>query len=142
MTKNMYYYIGQTWRKIFSDKQGDIKTRMIQWRKNPTIVRLDKPNRLDKARMLGYKDKQGYVVVNIKVGRGGMRKSRPKSGRRQRHMGTTRIKSSMSMGTVSENRVLNKYPNLSLVNSYLLYQDGQHSWYEVILKDTNHSSVN
>ena len=57
-------------------------------------------------------------------------------------MGTTRIKSSMSMGTVSENRVLNKYPNLSLVNSYILYQDGQHSWYEVILKDTNHSSVN
>ena len=125
MTKNMYYYIGQTWRKIFSDKQGDIKTRMIQWRKNPTIIKLDKPNRLDKARMLGYKDKQGYVVVNIKVGRGGMRKSRPKSGRRQRHIGTTRIKSSMNMGTISENRVLNKYPNLSLIKNNFFSRGSQ-----------------
>jgi large subunit ribosomal protein L15e len=34
--------------------------------------------------------------------------------------------------------VLKKYPNLILLNSYWLYEDGKHAWYEVIMADPTH----
>ena len=34
-----------------------------------------------------------------------------------------------------------KYPNLKVLNSYLVYKDGRHSWFEVILLDIHHPSI-
>ena len=44
----------------------------------PSIVRLTKPSRPDKARRMGYKAKQGYVVYRVRVRRGGRKKPVPK----------------------------------------------------------------
>lgn len=119
----------------------EIRARAILWRKGPTIQRLERPSRIDRARTLGYKAKQGFVVVRIRVGRGGMRRKRPRAGRRPKHLGVTKIKGSVGMQRVAVNRVAEKFPNLKPLNSYYLYEDGQYAWYEVILVDPHHPAI-
>ena len=131
----MYKHISKSWSKIWKKKTGDIGRKAILWRREKTITRIDKPSRIDKARRIGYKAKQGFTVVRIHVGRGGMRRKRPKAGRRPKHLGVTRIKASISMQKVAERRVGKRFPNLKVLNSYFLHRDGKYSWYEVILFD-------
>lgn len=137
----MYRHMSESWKSIWKEKAGEIRQRAIAWRRGPTIVRLKKPTRIDRARRLGYKAKQGFVVVRIRVARGGMRKSRPRSGRRPKHLGVVKIKAAVSMQKVAERRVAEKFPNLKVLSSYLLYRDGKYSWYEVILVDPHHPSI-
>ena len=137
----MYRHIAASWHKIWKEKSGDIRYRLMKLRRESTIVRVERPTRLDRARALGYKAKQGFVIVRIKVGRGGMRKSRPTAGRRQKHLGVVRIKAAIGMQQVAERRAEEKLPNLHALNSYLVYRDGKHSWYEIIMVDPNHPSV-
>lgn len=129
----MYKHITETWQKIWKEKYGNIKERAIQWRKEPTLVRVETPTRIDRARRLGFKSNKGMVTVRIRLSRGGMRRLRPKSGRRSKHLGVTRIKGHINPYDVAKRRVVEKYPNLNVKGSYLLYQDGKYSWYEVIL---------
>jgi large subunit ribosomal protein L15e len=77
----------------------------------------------------------------MRVGTGGMRKQRPKAGRRPKHLGTVRIKADDNMKTVAERRVLEKYPNMKLLGSYFVYKDGMHYWFEVILADPQHPRI-
>jgi len=137
----MYKYVNETWQKIWEEKPESIKERAIAWRKEPAIVRVEKPSRIDKARRLGYKAKQGFIVVRVRVGRGGMRKGRPRSGRRPKHLGTVKIKANVSYREVAERRVSERYPNLKVLNSYFLYKDGKYAWHEVILMDPDHPAI-
>jgi len=125
----------QVWLKLLKDNSPEIRSRAVQWRKQNAITRIDKPSRIQRARRLGYKAKQGIIVIRMRVGTGGMRKQRPRGGRRPKHLGVTRIKADVSMKEVAENRVLERYPNLKLLGSYFLYKDGMHYWLEVILAD-------
>jgi len=79
--------------------------------------------------------------VRIRVSRGGMRRKRPRSGRRPKHLGVLRIKSSVSAQGVAERRVGEKYPNMKVLGSYLIWRDGMHAWYECVLIDPLHPSV-
>jgi large subunit ribosomal protein L15e len=137
----LYRYISEAWRQHYKEGGRLIRDRVIEWRRGPTMVRVERPSRLDRARMLGYKAKQGFVVVRIRVAKGGMRKSRPRMGRRPKHLGVVKIKSQESMQKVAERRVAKKYPNLKVLNSYYLFEDGKHYWYEVILVDPNHPAI-
>ena len=60
----------------------NLRERVVKWRKQNAITRIEKPSRLQRARRLGYKAKQGIVVIRMRVGTGGMRKQRPTGGRR------------------------------------------------------------
>lgn len=134
----MYRQISKSWRSLVKTNSPDIKKRAILWRRGRTVVRLERPTRLDRARSIGYKAKQGYAVIRIKITRGGMRQKRPTSGRRPKHMGTLKIKGHFSSQDTAERRVLEKYPNTTLVGSYPVYQDGRFIWYEVIVADVHH----
>ena len=70
-----------------------------------------------------------------------MRKQRPVSGRRPKHLGVVRIKQAESMKSVAQRRVNEKYPNLEVLGSYFLYKDGKNIWYEIILADPSHPSI-
>ena len=133
--------MAEAWARMWKTNSEELKKRAIIWRKEPTIHRIKRPSRLDRARRLGYKAKQGIIVIRTKVGRGGMRKQRPRSGRRPKHLGVTRIKQAESMRLVAERRVNEKYPNLEVLGSYFLYKDGKNIWYEIILADTSHPSI-
>lgn len=131
----MYSHISKSWQSILHQKTGDIRSRAVELRKEPALLRIERPSRLDRARTLGYKAKQGVIVVRARVSRGGMRKKRPTSGRRPKHMGVLKIKSNVPGQSVAERRVLEKYPNLKLLGSYLIWKDGRFAWFECIMVD-------
>jgi large subunit ribosomal protein L15e len=118
-----------------------LRSKAIEWRRAQTIVTVDKPTRIDLARRLGYKDKQGYVVARIRIGRGTYRRKRPRSGRRPKHLGVVRIKKGPGGQRIAENRVAQRYPNLHVLSSYLLHRDTLNSYYEVIMVDPHHPSI-
>ena len=119
----------------------ELRQRAVVWRNQNAVTRVEKPSRIARARRLGYKAKQGIIVIRMRVGTGGMRKQRPRGGRRPKHLGVTKIKADVSMKQVAERRVLERYPNMKLLGSYFLYKDGMHYWFEVILADPSHKRI-
>lgn len=91
-----YKYIGELYKK----KQSDVlrftsRVRSVALHKRDTLLlnvlfscweyrqldvihRASRPSRPDKARRLGYKAKQGYVIYRIRVRRGNRKKPVPK----------------------------------------------------------------
>ncbi len=64
------YAIGRT--------SSDKFNRCWEYRQLDVIHRASRPSRPDKARRLGYKAKQGYVVYRVRVRRGNRKKHVPK----------------------------------------------------------------
>jgi large subunit ribosomal protein L15e len=131
----------KVWLKMWKENSTELRQKAVIWRKENAVTRIDKPSRITRARRLGYKAKQGITVVRMRVGTGGMRKQRPRGGRRPKHLGVTRIKAAVSMKQVAERRVLERHPNMKLLGSYFLYKDGMHYWFEIILADPSHPSI-
>ena len=137
MAQGLYHYLGKAWKK------PDIETlrkRMIEWRKSSVFTKLDKPLRLDRARALGYKDKKGFVIVRVRIKRGGHKKPRPNKGRRSKRM-TIRKTLKMNYKWIAEQRVARKYTNLEVLNSYLIGKDGINYFFEVILVDKSRPEI-
>ena len=58
-----YKYLEELWRKKQSDVMRFLlRVRAWEYRQLPAVHRASRPTRPDKARKLGYKAKQGYVV--------------------------------------------------------------------------------
>ena len=84
----MYKYIRDAWKNPSKSYVKELmQKRAPVWRRENVIVRVERPTRIDRARSLGYKAKQGYVVVRTRVRRGGLRKSRFTAGRKPKRMG-------------------------------------------------------
>ena len=141
LRRNMPSVQDKVWYTMWKENSPELRQRAIIWRKQNAVTRVERPSRLLRAKRLGYKAKQGIIVVRMRVGTGGMRRQRPRGGRRPKHLGVTRIKADDSMKVVSERRVLERYPNMKLLGSYFLYKDGMHYWYEVILADPSHPRI-
>jgi len=131
----------QVWLKMLKENPMELRQRAVIWRNENAVTRVEKPSRIARARRLGYKAKQGIIVIRMRVGTGGMRKQRPRGGRRPKHLGVTKIKADVSMKQVAERRVLERYPNMKLLGSYFLYKDGMHYWFEIILADPSHPRI-
>jgi large subunit ribosomal protein L15e len=137
-----YKYIAEAWAKPSNSYIKELlRQRLIEWRKQPVITRIEKPTRLDRARKLGYKAKQGFVMARVKVRRGGLRKKRPKAGRRQKRMGVKKFKPAKSLRLIAEERTARKFPNLEVLNSYWVGEDGRSKWFEVIMVDPHHPVI-
>ncbi|MEM2144433.1 MAG: 50S ribosomal protein L15e [Candidatus Jordarchaeaceae archaeon] len=142
MVKSMYRYIAETWKESDSSEMRSMwRERLKEWRRQPVVTRIERPTRLDRARSLGYKAKQGYIVVRTRVRRGAMRRTRPKAGRKPRKMGFTRLTPIKNLQLIAEERVARKFPNLEVLNSYYVAEDGLQKWFEVILVDPNHPAI-
>jgi large subunit ribosomal protein L15e len=138
----MYKYLRDAWNRPEESYIQDImRDRAIIWRRQPSMVRIEKPTRLDRARAVGYKAKKGFVVVRARISRGGRRKRRPTLGRSQKRMGVVKFTPTKSRRLMAEERVARKYPNLEVLNSYWVWQDGRHKWFEVILVDPHHPAI-
>lgn len=108
------------------------KKFMIKIRKEPSIHRV-KPAKPKKARMLGYKAKKDYVVARVKIKKGGRKRRQVHSGRKPSKSGIKKFSSKKSLRLIAEERANKKFPNLEVLNSYYLTEDGKHKWFEVIL---------
>jgi large subunit ribosomal protein L15e len=137
MVNGLYYYIKQAWKKPDPEIQ---RKRMIDWRKSDAFTVVEKPLRLDKARGLGYKDKKGFVIVRVRVPRGGHWRARPNKGRRSKRL-TARKTLKMSYKWIAETRAEKKYTNLEVLNSYPIGKDGVYYFYEVIMIDPQRPEI-
>ena len=132
----MYKYETNAWKNLDESSMKEVtKQRHMKWRRQPAIVRTEKPLRLSRARTLGYKAKQGFIIIRVRIRRGGLHKVPPKGGRRQRHSGITKFTPKKSMRMIAEERGNRRFPNLEVLNSYWVGEDGQYKWFEVILVD-------
>lgn len=131
----VYKYIKDSW-----NAKTDRKKLLAQWRKEPATIRIEKPTRLDRARSLGYRAKQGIFVVRQRVERGGRMREKPAGGRRPKRA-TRRKTLKLNYQTIAEQRANKKYPNCEVLNSYFVGKDGNNYWYEIILIDRAHPAI-
>ncbi len=137
-----YKYIAEAWSKPEKSYVDELmRQRLIRWRRQPAIVRIEKPTRIDRARKLGYKAKQGFIMVRVRVRRGGLRKQRPRAGRRPKRMGVKKFKPAKSLRLIAEERAARKFPNMEVLNSYWVGEDGRSKWFEVVMVDPNHPAI-
>src|SRR3989344_2736328 len=136
----MYQHIRESWKNPQADLRNLWKSRIIEWRREVSTVRIERPTRLDRARSLGYRAKQGFVLVRQCVPRGGRQRAIIRKGRRSKHFGR-RKNVDKNYQQVAEERAVKKYPNCEVLNSYYVAEDGTHSWYEVILVDKAHPQI-
>jgi len=130
----MHKYLSQAWSALRESGERELmRKRAIEWRKERSVVVVKKPTRLNRALALGYKAKPGVIVVRVRVRRGGMRKSRPSSGRRQKRMGVVKHVPAISIRRIAEQRATKKFPDLKVLNSYWVWEDGRYKWYEIIM---------
>ncbi len=138
----MYKYIREAWKAPKKSYVGDLlKQRMIKWRREPVVVRIERPTRLDRARSLGYQAKQGYVIVRVRVRKGGRKRPRWKGGRKPSKMGMVKYSPKKSLQWIAEEKAARKFPNLEVLNSYWVGEDGMYKWFEVILVDPHHPVI-
>ena len=139
-----YKYLEELWKKKQSDVMHFIlRLRAWEYRQLPAIHRCTRPSRPDKARRLGYKAKQGYVIYRARIRRGGRKRpvhkgivyGKPDS------VGINQMKFARNLRSVAEERVGRRIANLRVLNSYWVGQDGTHKIYEVILVDPNHNAI-
>lgn len=136
----MYKYVRNIWKNPRESLGIIWKRRLAEWRKEPSILRIDKPTRIDRARSLGYRAKQGFVIVRGKIKKGKRKRPKVAGGRRPKRSGRF-FSTGKSKQSIIEERVARKFPNLEVLNSYYVGEDGMHKWYEVILVDKNHPSI-
>lgn len=139
---SLYKHLHDVWKNPEKYNMTQyIKQRMTKWRRGPTVVRVVRPTRLDRARSLGYKAKQGIIVVRVKVRRGSLRRKRPILGRRQKRMGFKKLTPRQNLRWIAEMRGIKKYPNLEVLNSYFVGKDGKYKYYEIIMVDPHHPAI-
>ena len=100
-----YKYLEELWRK----KQSDLlrfllRVRCWQYRQLNAVHRATRPTRPDKARRLGYKAKQGYVVYRVRVRRGGRKRKVHKGHQlgKPTNIGINQLKFQRSLQSVAE----------------------------------------
>ena len=141
MSKSIYNYIGDQWRSSSKEHKAVQKERLLKYRRDDSTTKIERPTRLDRARKLGYKAKQGYILARTRIRRGGMRKHAITSGRRAKRAGIAKITMRKNLQMIAEERTSKKYPNLEILNSYWVAEDGRHKWYEMIMVDPNHPVI-
>jgi len=123
------------YKKLYSNK-------LISYRaKDGAVIKIEKPTNIPRARELGYKAKQGFVVAFVKVRKGSGLMRRPNRGRRPLRMGVNKLTRRISIQRMAEQKADRKFPNLEVLNSYFVGEDGLQKYFEVILIDPNHPSI-
>ena len=133
-------YLKQLWKKPDVNAKEIKKQRLVAYRREPVTLRILKPTRPDRARALGYKAKQGFIIVRQKVGRGGHSRPHDQRGRRPKH-NRRNLVLGKSYQQICEERANRKFTNCEVLNSYYVDKDGQSIWYEVILIDRKHPQI-
>merc|ERR1711878_227946 len=143
-TMGAYKYMQELYRK----KQCDVmrflqRVRCWQYRQLSTIHRASRPTRPDKARRLGYRAKQGYVIYRIRIRRGGRKRPVPKGATygKPTNQGVNSLKNQRSHQAIAEERVGRRCKALRVLSSYWVGQDPTYRNYEVVMIDPMHKAI-
>ena len=138
-----YKYLEQLWKK----KQSDVlrfllRMRAWEYRQGAKVKTVSRPTRPDKARRLGYKAKEGYVIVRVAVRRGGRKRPNGKGivYGKPKHQGIV-VKANRNLRAYAEGRAGKYATNLRVLNSYWIAEDASHKYFEVIMVDPQHTKI-
>lgn len=139
-----YRYVQELWKKKQSEVMQFIsRLRNWEYRQLPAIHRVSRPSRIERARRLGYRAKQGFVVYRVRMRRGNYK--RPvKHGivyGKIKSQGVTGLKHEKNLRAIAEQRVGAKLKGLRVLNSYWVGQDAMFKFFEVILADPGHNAI-
>jgi large subunit ribosomal protein L15e len=142
-------YIRRTFQNEFKgvkdanyDYSAIMRARTIDFRKeDDSVVRLEHPTNLPAAHRVGYKAKQGIIVVRTNVRKGSGTKHRPKNKRRPKRQGKNKLTRRISIQAISEQRASKRFPNMEVLGSYKIAEDGGKHYFEVILADRTASTI-
>ncbi len=135
-----YKYMRELWKQPKANLEEVYKERLQKWRQEDVTVRVEHPTRLDRARSLGYKAKQGVFVVRQRVLRGGRMRGKVSGGRRPKTFRHRKVLG-MSYQWIAENRANKHYINCEVLGSYFVGKDGQYYWFEIIMVDKSHPAI-
>jgi len=142
MTISSYRYMSRSFRRTMGPEGAEVRhDRLLTWRREETVTRLEHPTRLDRARAVGFRAKGGYYVVRVRVRRGGQGKRAIIAGRRPKHKGILQMTLAKSLRRIAEERAQKHYPNLEVLNSYWVGEDGKQKFFEVILVDPDNPEI-
>ena len=135
-------HLGSVWKQPKQNIPAAVRRdRMAGWRREPVFQRIERPTRLDAARRVGYRAKQGITVVRTRVRRGGLRKGKIHMKRKPSKAGLKKITMAKSIQRIAEERTSKRYPNLEVLNSYWVGEDGKNKFFEVIMVDPHHPAI-
>jgi large subunit ribosomal protein L15e len=139
-----YKYLNELWRKKQTDVMHFVlRLRAWEYRQLPVIHKCTRPSRIEKARRLGYRAKQGYCVYRIRIRRGG-RKRQVRKGQvigKPKTQGVNQLKGVRNHRSIAEERVGRRIPGLRVLTSYWVAEDATFKFFEVVLVDPNHAAI-
>ncbi|XP_077978045.1 large ribosomal subunit protein eL15-like [Glandiceps talaboti] len=139
-----YKYMQELWKKKQSDAMRFLqRVRCWQYRQLTSIHRAPRPTRPEKARRMGYRAKQGYVIYRVRVRRGGRKRPVPKGATygKPNNQGVNQLKWQRSLQSLAEERAGRKCGGLRVLNSYWVGQDATYKFYEIIMIDPFHKTI-
>ncbi len=129
-----YENIRQTVRAELKERSDTYKSHIIQWNASPTVTRIEKPSNLYRARILGYKAKEGVVMARVRIKKG--RRKRPQVGGGRKPAKSGRFFSrAKSLQAIAEEKAARKFLNCEVLNSYYAGETGDTKYFEIILLD-------
>ncbi|MEM1970864.1 MAG: hypothetical protein QW336_01565 [Candidatus Anstonellales archaeon] len=129
-----YELIQKNFQESYKNRSEDYRRRLVEWRDQPAIQRVEKPSNPARARSLGYKAKQGVFVVRVRIAKGNRVRRNPKAGRKSGKY-FRYISPGLSLQKIAEQRANRKHTNAEVVGSYWVGEDGKYKYFEVILVD-------
>jgi len=134
-----YDYIKQTFQQEYKERSPIYRQRLSAWNKQGVVVKLERPTNIARARELGYKAKQGIIVVRARAKKGRRKRPHPDLGRKPGRMPLF-FSPGRSLQAICEQRANARHPNCEVLNSYWVGEDGSNKYFEVILYDRVHPS--
>ncbi len=125
-------YIQKSFLQAYKERTPALRARIAKWRRTPVVVRVERPLNPPRARSLGYKASRDYIVARVRISKGKRRRRRPDLGRKPGKNRKTQVPG-ISLQKLAEKRAERRFPNLRLLNSYYVGEDGQYKFFEVIL---------
>ena len=144
-TMGAYKYMQEVWRK----KQSEVMTFLLRqrcwnYRQLNVIHKVQRPTRPEKARRLGYKSKQGYVIYRVRVRRGCRKKQVAKGAvfGKPKNEGVNQLKPKRNLQAIAEERVGRRVGKaMRVLGSYWVGQDSTFKYFEVINIDPFHAAI-
>ena len=136
----MYKQMKGTFASEYRERSQLYKARMVAWRADPPVKRVDGPTNIARARELGYRAKEGVLVARVRVKGGKKKRDTPGGGRKPSKSGRF-FSPANSIQSIAEGRAARRFQNTEVLNSYFVGKAGSDHFYEVILLDRASPSV-
>lgn len=136
----MLKHIREIWKSPERSLGPVQKRRLAEWRNEQVVTRIERPTRLDRARSLGYRAKQGFCLARVRVRKGMRKRPKPAGGRVPKKAGRF-FPPGKSKQAIGEEKIARKFPNMEVLASYYVGEDGNFKWYEAVLVERSHPAI-